>query len=399
MNVELQDTLHRLNLDDFIPLLTKIFCKSLVGATARQTLHPTLPPDRSGLVPTAKNLSAFNTLGLPCMARRHVHLTTLAQLPTLSRLAAHAGSLLVLGGGSNVVLPYELDGLVARVGFPGIRLLEARPDAWIVEAGGGVSWHGFVSACLDQGWDGLENLALIPGTVGAAPVQNIGAYGVELKDRFLSLSAWDVARGEMIEMDADDCRFAYRDSMFKHEMPGRWLITAVRFTLPRPWQPVLDYPDLRRHAVLARSEASITARQVHDAVCAIRRAKLPDPAIQGNAGSFFKNPLVNPAQYQSLLTRFPGLIGYAQPGGFYKLAAGWLIEQCGWKGRRLGPVGMHERQALVLVNDGGATATEVMALAQAVQASVAERYGVRLEPEPVIVPGAARQAFPHPGCP
>lgn len=344
------------------------------------------PPDASGLAPARQDLSGFNTLGLPCVAAHHVHLTALAQLPALSRLAAAEPSLLVLGGGSNVVLPDALGGLVARVGFPGLRLLEARPDAWIVEAGGGVSWHGFVTACLAQGWDGLENLALIPGTVGAAPVQNIGAYGVELKDRFLGLSAWDVARGEMVEMDADDCRFGYRDSVFKHDAPGRWVIVSVRFALPRPWRPVLDYPDLRRHAGLS-GEAAPSARRICDAVCEIRRAKLPDPAVQGNAGSFFKNPVIDAAQYDSLLARFPGLVGYAQPDGRYKLAAGWLIDQCGWKGRRLGPVGMHERQALVLVNHGGATAADVMALSAAVQASVAERYGVRLEPEPVLVSG------------
>jgi len=322
------------------------------------------------------------------MATRCVHLTTAQQLPTLSRLAAGEPSLLVLGGGSNVVLPRELDGLVVRVGLPGIRLLEARPDAWIVEAGAGVSWHDFVTTCLHQGWSGLENLALIPGTVGAAPVQNIGAYGVELKDRFLSLSAWDVARGETVEMDARACRFAYRDSFFKHESPGRWLITSVCFALPRPWRAVLDYPDLRRHALLSEA-AAVTARQIFDAVCEIRRSKLPDPAAQGNAGSFFKNPLVDAEQYAALSAKFPGLVAYPQSDGRYKLAAGWLIDQCGWKGRRLGMVGMHHRQALVLVNHGGATADDVTALAAAVQASVFERYGVRLEMEPVIVPGAA----------
>jgi len=346
---------------------------------------PTSLPAQPCLPVAPQDLSAFNTLGLPCLATRAVHLTSPAQLPALSRLAAAAPSLRVLGGGSNVVLPRVLDDLVVRVGVPGIRLLEARADAWIVEAGAGVSWHGLVSACLEQGWDGLENLALIPGTVGAAPVQNIGAYGVELKDRFLGLSAWDVRRGEMVNMDASACRFAYRDSRFKQEAPGRWLIVSVRLALPRPWQPVLDYPDLRRHDALAHGAAGVTARQIYEAVCAIRRAKLPDPAVQGNAGSFFKNPLVGAATYQALAARFPGLVGYAQPDGRYKLAAAWLIEQCGWKGQSLGPVGMHARQALVLVNHGGASAADVLALAAAVQASVAERYGVQLEPEPIIV--------------
>jgi len=360
-------------------------------------MFATAPPDHLDLVPARQDLSAFNTLGLSCVAAHCVHLTTPAQLPSLSRLAADR-PLWLLGGGSNVVLPRELDGLVVRVGLPGIRLLEARPDAWIVEAGAGVSWHAFVSTCLNRGWDGLENLALIPGTVGAAPVQNIGAYGVEIKDRFLGLTAWNVKRGEMMDMDADDCRFAYRDSFFKHEPPGQWLIASVRFALPRPWQPVLDYPDLQRHrppdsavhAARTVMQSVPGARQIYDAVCAIRRSKLPDPAVQGNAGSFFKNPLIDAAQYASLLARFPGLIGYAQADGRYKLAAGWLIEQCGWKGRRLGPVGMHARQALVLVNHGGATATDVMALATAVQAAVAERYGVHLDPEPLIVPGCVQ---------
>jgi len=334
------------------------------------------------LTPVAQDLTASNTLGLPSVAARYVRVMGLAQLPTLSRLAAAAGGVWVLGGGSNVVLPTRVDGLVAQLGLTGVRLLADTPDAWIVEAAGGESWHGLVSACLAQGWHGLENLALIPGTVGAAPVQNIGAYGVELRDYLCELSAWDVERGELVTIRGQDCGFAYRDSRFKHEAPGRWVITSVRLRLPRPWQPVLDYPDVRAQV----DGLAPTARQVFDAVCAIRRAKLPDPAVLGNAGSFFKNPLVEAACYHRLRVRAAGLPGHVQPDGRYKLSAGWLIEQCGWKGRRMGSVGMHARQALVLVNHGGATANEVMALAAAVQASVRERYGVQLEPEPVVMP-------------
>ncbi|MDQ6212001.1 UDP-N-acetylmuramate dehydrogenase [Achromobacter insolitus] len=335
------------------------------------------------LSPVSQDLTRLNTLGLASQAVAFVTLEDPAQLPALSQLASQAAFLLVLGGGSNLVLPRQVDGLVARVAFKGVRLLEARPDAWLIEAAGGESWHGFVETCVNQGWDGLENLALIPGTVGAAPVQNIGAYGVELQERFHSLTAWDVRAGRQVEMSAADCRFSYRDSVFKHDEPGRWVITSVRFALPRPWRPVLGYPDLQRHAGLAGDAPA--ARDIFDAVCEIRRAKLPDPAVTGNAGSFFKNPIVSAKVRDALLGRFPGLVSYAQPDGGYKLAAGWLIDQCGWKGRALGAAGVHERQALVLVNRGGATAADIMGLAHAIQAAVSERYGVRLEPEPVVV--------------
>ncbi|MGE8640653.1 MAG: UDP-N-acetylmuramate dehydrogenase [Achromobacter sp.] len=340
-------------------------------------------PAPVALIPVPQDLTRLNTLGLASQAGACVTLDDAAQLPALSDLAHDAGSLLVLGGGSNVVLPRQVPGLVARVAFKGVRLLEGRPDFWLVEAAGGENWHGFVEACVDHGWDGLENLALIPGTVGAAPVQNIGAYGVEFEERFHSLTAWDVPAGRLVEMRAADCRFAYRDSAFKHDAPGRWIIVSVRFALRRPWRPVLGYPDLQRHARLAQGEP--TARDIFDAVCEIRRAKLPDPAVTGNAGSFFKNPIVAASVRDSLVKQFPGLVSYAQPDGRYKLAAGWLIDQCGWKGRALGAAGVHDRQALVLVNRGGATAADIMGLAHAIQQAVAERYGVRLEPEPVVV--------------
>lgn len=340
-------------------------------------------PAPDSLSPAVQDLTRLNTLGLTSRADAFVALRDPAQLPALSALAQAAPSLLVLGGGSNVVLPERVPGLVAQVAFQGVRLVEARPDAWIVEAAGGENWHDFVSVCVAQGWDGLENLALIPGTVGASPVQNIGAYGVELQERFDGLTAWDVRKARFVEMRAADCQFSYRDSTFKHDEPGRWVIVSVRFALPRPWRPVLEYPDLQRHARL--SDGSPSARDVFEAVCEIRRAKLPDPAVTGNAGSFFKNPIVPAAQRDALAARFPGLVSYAQPDGRFKLAAGWLIDQCGWKGKALGAAGVHDRQALVLINRGGATAADIMGLARAVQDAVADRYGVRLEPEPVVV--------------
>jgi len=336
------------------------------------------------LVPQPCDLTPFNTFGLASRAGHGVTLTRPEQLQSLSGLADRHAPLLVLGGGSNVVLPEQVPGLVARVALRGVRLVQETPDAWIVEAAAGENWHGFVAGCVERGWDGLENLALIPGTVGAAPVQNIGAYGVELADRFHALTAWNVPQRRLVRMTARDCRYAYRDSFFKHEPAGRWLIVSVQFALPRPWRPVLDYPDLQRDAALAAG-GTPTARDIFEAVCRIRRAKLPDPAVIGNAGSFFKNPLVDARRRDELAARFPGLVSYAQPDGRYKLAAGWLIDQCGWKGRALGAAGVHDRQALVLVNRGGARAADILALAEAVRRDVAGRYGVALEPEPVVV--------------
>ncbi|HEY0295260.1 MAG TPA: UDP-N-acetylmuramate dehydrogenase [Bordetella sp.] len=345
--------------------------------------QPVPNPQALDLFPEACDLASRNTLGLASRAEACVLLAHRSQLDALSGLARQYASLLILGGGSNLVLPARVPGLVARVALRGLQLIEARDDAWIVEAAAGEAWHDVVSACVARGWDGLENLALIPGTAGAAPVQNIGAYGVELADRFDSLLAWNIPERRLVRMTAADCRFAYRDSAFKHAQPGVWLIVSVRLALPRPWRPVLDYPDLQRDAALAAS-GEPTARAIFDAVCRIRRAKLPDPAVIGNAGSFFKNPLVQARVRDDLLARFPGLVSYAQPDGRYKLAAGWLIDQCGWKGKSLGPAGVHDRQALVLVNRGGATARDIMALAAEIQRDVRQRYGVTLEPEPVV---------------
>ena len=298
----------------------------------------------------------------------------------------------VLGGGSNIVLTGDVRPVVLKVEIRGRRLVAETPKAWIVEAGAGENWHDFVAWTLDQGWPGLENLAMIPGTVGASPVQNIGAYGVELQDRFESLDATDLETGQTFTLDAAQCAFGYRDSVFKHArsgpnglgLAGRALILRVRFALPKPWKPVLGYQDLERKVV----ESGVSApspRQVFDWVSAIRRAKLPDPAVIGNAGSFFKNPTVTPEQCADIIARDPKVVHYPMPDGSVKLAAGWLIDACGWKGKSVGNAAVYEKQALVLVNRGGATGGEVVTLARAIQTSVYERFGIRLEPEPVVV--------------
>jgi UDP-N-acetylmuramate dehydrogenase len=265
-----------------------------------------------------------------------------------------------------------------------MRIVEERDDATIVEAGAGESWHDLVAFTIAQGCFGLENLALIPGTVGAAPVQNIGAYGVELKDRFESLDAVDLVTGRSVTLRAPICNFAYRDSEFKHSLAGRSVITRVRLRLPRPWKPVLGYVDLQRR-IADSGIAEPDARTIFDWVCAIRRAKLPDPASVGNAGSFFKNPVVTPEQCRDIIGRDPEIVHYPLPDGSVKLAAAWMIDACGWKGKSVGQAGVYEKQALVLVNRGAAIGSEVMTLARAIQESVYGRFGIRLEPEPVVV--------------
>ncbi|WCM91668.1 UDP-N-acetylmuramate dehydrogenase [Acidovorax sp. NCPPB 2350] len=349
-------------------------------------------------------LQACNTFGIVARAHTLVRARSVEDVRALvadSRLGG--GPLFVLGGGSNIVLTGDVKPTVLKMEIRGIRLVEETPRAWIVEAGAGERWHDAVAWTLEHGFPGLENLALIPGTVGAAPVQNIGAYGVELQDRFDSLDAVDLATGRPFTLDASQCAFGYRDSVFKHApsaagvpeglprgmgLAGRAAITHVRFRLPKPWKPELGYLDLERK----RAEAGVaapTARQIFDWVCEVRRAKLPDPAVLGNAGSFFKNPTVTPEQCSDIIARDPKIVHYPMPDGTIKLAAGWLIDACGWKGKTVGKAGVYEKQALVLVNRGqgtdSVTGGEVMTLAKAIQTSVYERFGIRLEPEPVVV--------------
>jgi UDP-N-acetylmuramate dehydrogenase len=334
------------------------------------------------------SLREHNTFGLPAVASTLVRITSDADV---RRVVDHPQygvvPKLVLGGGSNLVLTRDVDAVVLKVEVRGLRLAQETADAWIVEAGAGESWHGLVAWSIENGWPGLENLALIPGSVGAAPVQNIGAYGVELKDRFHALDAVDLVTGRAVTLDAAACRFGYRDSVFKQTgfggLAGKSVITRVRLALPKPWQPVLGYLDLERKM----AETGISkpdAATVFNWVCAIRRAKLPDPAVIGNAGSFFKNPVVSAEQCRDIIGRDPEIVHYPLPDGSAKLAAGWLIDACGWKGKTVGNAGVYDKQALVLVNRGGATGAEVVTLARAIQESVYGRFGIRLEPEPVI---------------
>jgi UDP-N-acetylmuramate dehydrogenase len=346
-------------------------------------------------------LQPHNTFGIVAKALQLVRVQSEADLqaviddPTLRDTPK-----LVLGGGSNMVLTGDVKPLVLKVELKGMRLVQETDKAWVVEAAAGENWHEVVRWTLDNGWPGLENMALIPGCVGASPVQNIGAYGVELQDRFESLDAIDLTTGHTFSLNAAQCGFGYRDSVFKHAsggrdgesrglgLAGRALITRVRFLLRKDWKPVLGYADLERKM----TETGInqpTAMQIFDWVCAIRKAKLPDPAVIGNAGSFFKNPTVTQDQCDDIIARDPKVVHYVLDDGRIKLAAGWLIDACGWKGKTVGNAAVYEKQALVLVNKGGrdnpCTGGEVMTLAKAIQTSVYERFGIRLEPEPVVI--------------
>jgi UDP-N-acetylmuramate dehydrogenase len=345
-----------------------------------------MPNSSTGLqVQQRASLREHNSFGLPATAATLVRITCDADVRrVLDHPDLGVASKFVLGGGSNVVLTRDLQAVVLKVEILGRRLVRADADAFIVEAGAGEPWAGFVDWTLANGFPGLENLALIPGSVGASPVQNIGAYGVELKDRFDELDAVDLVTGRSVTLSAAECHFGYRDSVFKGLLAGKSLITRVRFRLPRPWRAATGYLELERK-MTETGNANPDAQTIRDWIVAVRRAKLPDPAVIGNAGSFFKNPVVTAEQCRDIIGRDPEIVHYPMPDGSMKLAAGWLIDACGWKGKTVGRAGVYEKQALVLVNRGGASGAEVVTLARAIQESVYGRFGIRLEPEPVIV--------------
>ncbi len=291
---------------------------------------------------------------------------------------------LVLGGGSNMLFTRDFEGLVVKIDIPGYAPAGDDGARWLVRVGAGEAWHGTVARLLDDDRPGLENLALIPGSVGAAPIQNIGAYGLELAERLHSVEVFAPASGVTETLDVAACRFGYRDSVFKQQPSTGHIVTGITLALPRRWTPVVGYADVESE-LKARGVSAPGPRDVFDAVVAIRTRKLPDPREVGNAGSFFKNPVVSRQQRQELIDRFPSLVSYDIGGGRFKLAAGWLIDACGLKGVVRGRAGVYPRQALVLVNLGGATGAEILALAREVRDAVRTRFDVELEAEPVIV--------------
>lgn len=326
------------------------------------------------------SLKAYNTFGIEARARYFFEFTEFEDLPYfLSNFSDwEKMPVLLLGGGSNLLFVDDFDGLVLHANIPGIKQVnEDRNHVWM-EVGAGENWDRFVAYCASQWFGGVENLSLIPGNVGAAPVQNIGAYGVEVCDFIESVKGFDLKTFEACEIPASECRFDYRDSVFKHELKNRFIVTSVVFRLDKFIEYKLDYGDLRAEVEKRGGE---NIHHVRDAVIAIRESKLPDPGQLGNAGSFFKNPVVSSIVAETLKAEFPAIPVYPAGNGKRKLAAGWLIDQCGWKGFREGDAGIHERQALVLVNYGKASGKEIYDLAMRVRESVKKRFNVLLEPE------------------
>ncbi|MEZ5560741.1 MAG: UDP-N-acetylmuramate dehydrogenase [Pseudomonadales bacterium] len=333
--------------------------------------------------------AATNTLHLAAQAERVIEASEERLL--LDTIAAARGAgrrLTILGGGSNVVLQPRLDGWLVRMRTRGVRVSAAGPGAWHVTAAAGERWHDLVRFVLAQGWAGLENLVLIPGSVGAAPMQNIGAYGVELKDRFVALRAVDRESGTIRRFDLDECGFRYRDSVFKSELLDRFVILDVTLRVAEHAALQLDYPDVRAelaHLGVGADSPRLTPVMVAEAICRVRRRKLPDPRRVGNVGSFFKNPELARAAALALRDRHGGLSLHESATGTVKLSAAQLIDRCGWKGRRSGDAGVWRRQPLVLVNYGNASAADILALAADIRDDVQRRFGVLLEFEPRIL--------------
>jgi UDP-N-acetylmuramate dehydrogenase len=327
------------------------------------------------------SLRPYNTFGFDVGARHFVSVTSVAQLHTLLRDPDWEKSpKWILGGGSNVLFTQDVDALVIHMAIKGIDMVREDDHHTWLRVGAGENWHQFVLYCVENGHAGVENLSLIPGTVGAAPMQNIGAYGVEIKDVFEELEAMEIATGTLRTFDGPACAFGYRESVFKRSLKDRFIITSVTFRLQKTPEFQITYGDIQK-TLDSMNIDNLSLRAVSDAVIHIRQSKLPDPAQIGNAGSFFKNPEIPKPQFEVLKAQYPTLPGYPIGSEMVKVPAGWLIEQAGWKGHRAGAVGVHDRQALVLVHYGAGTGQQIKDLAAQVQTSVEEKFGIKLSPE------------------
>jgi len=348
---------------------------------------------KSGLMNVERNksLKTLNTFGIEAAAKYFVRIRTVEEFKELACDKKFLGEKkLILGGGSNILLTGDIDGWVVKNEISGISVESETEDEVIVRSGAGEVWQDLVEWSIERNYAGLENLSLIPGLTGAAPVQNIGAYGVEQKDAFYELEAVEIGSGETVKFGARDCAFGYRDSIFKNKLKDRFFITAVSYRLVKlpasgaSYQYKTEYGAVR--AMLdAMKPCELSLKAVSDAICQIRRAKLPDPKEIGNAGSFFKNPSIPQEQFQKLAQEYPRMPHYPQTDGTVKIPAGWMVEQCGWKGKVMGHAGVHKDQALVLVNHGGATGKDILALSDSIWRSVAEEFGIELSPEVNII--------------
>ena len=333
------------------------------------------------------SLKKLNTFGIDVVAKYFATFNSIDKLDELlepKRQPAGNSQLLTLGGGSNILFTKNFDGLVLKNEIKGIAIVNEDDNYVYIKAGAGENWHQFVLHCINNNWAGVENLSLIPGNTGASPMQNIGAYGVEIKEVFYSLEAYHLKEKKIVQFNIGDCAFGYRESVFKKKLKNEFVITNVVFRLNKQPKFNTSYGAIEKELEkMGVKELSIKA--ISDAVINIRSLKLPNPAEIGNAGSFFKNPEVEDSAFEVLLSKFPGIVGYKLPNGNVKLAAGWLIEQCGWKGYRDGDAGCHANQALVLVNYGNAKGDAIYALSEKIIASVKEKFGVVLEREVNII--------------
>ena len=328
------------------------------------------------------SLKTYNSFGFDAVAKQFAEIKTVNDLQALIK----SGELqnrktLILSGGNNILFQNEVfDGLVVYINTKGIEIIKEDENEVIVRAHAGEDWPDFVRFCVGKGWHGVENLAHIPGKVGAAPVQNIGAYGMELKDSFLQCEAMNLTTGETKVFNKEACCFGYRESIFKHELKGQYVITSVDFLLKKNAPLHLEYGNIKAY-LEQNSIDNPTLQQLHDAICAIRDAKLPDVKQIGSAGSFFKNPVIDRVLFEALQKDYPSIPHYDEPNGKVKVPAGWLIEQAGWKGWRDEHVGVYDKQALVLVHYGGGTREDIVQLAQRIQNSVEEKFGIQISPE------------------
>ena len=331
-----------------------------------------------------KSLREYNTFGVPAAARYFVEINNKEDLPALfARSDLQKLPLLVLGGGSNFLFTRDFEGTVLKMSIKGISASQTGTSVF-VEAGAGVRWHDLVLYCVDHAYAGIENLSLIPGLAGAAPIQNIGAYGVELKDVFESLEAFDTQNRDFRRFTKKECAFEYRESIFKTKYRGRFIVTSIRLKLSKTFEPNTSYGAIEAE-LKNRNILNPTLKDISDVVSDIRVSKLPDPETIGNAGSFFKNPVISRDDFERLRKKFPGVVNYSMSGDRVKVAAGWLIEQCGWKGKKTGHTGTWKHQSLVLVNHGGATGREIFELSEKIIDTVHDKFGLILEREVNIV--------------
>ena len=330
------------------------------------------------------SLKPYNTFGIDVMAKHFVEVTGLAQLQKLLQLSAYPNKF-IISGGSNMLLTKDIEALVMHINLKGIRLVGEDRETVTIKIMAGENWHDLVLWTLDHGYGGLENLSLIPGNTGTAPIQNIGAYGVELKDVFVGCEAMNVQNQELEAFSKEDCQFGYRDSIFKNKAKGKYIVTSVTLKLTKVNHKLHTFYGAIEDELKQMNVVTPTIRDISNAVVSIRSKKLPDPKEIGNSGSFFKNPVVSRKTFEKFQKKHPNVPFYKMEDDNYKIPAGWLIEHCGFKGKRFGDAGVHKKQALVLVNYGNAKGTEILELAEKIQKTVATKFGIRLFPEVNII--------------